>query len=105
MRQTSWVEGIRRRRVACFSMIGAVAALAAFGQILIIDIMLAGHNAIVVGALAGGLPAHQRRKVILIGILAALILRVIFALLVTQLLQIVGLVFADRKSTRLNSSH
>ncbi|MDO9489016.1 MAG: YjbE family putative metal transport protein, partial [Sphingomonadaceae bacterium] len=44
--------------------------------------------------LAAGLPADQRKKVILIGIIAALVLRIIFALLVTQLMQIVGLVFA-----------
>ena len=59
-----------------------------------IDIMLAGDNAIVVGALAAGLPADQRKKVILIGIIAALVLRIIFALLVTQLMQIVGLILA-----------
>ncbi|MDQ4088162.1 MAG: YjbE family putative metal transport protein [Pseudomonadota bacterium] len=70
------------------------AALAAFGQVLMIDIMLAGDNAIVVGALAAGLPPHQRRQVILIGIIAALVLRIIFALLVTQLMQIVGLILA-----------
>src|SRR3546814_11723134 len=51
-----------------FSNLGSPAALAAFGQVLMIDIMLAGDNAIVVGALAAGLPADQRRKVILIGI-------------------------------------
>ncbi|HEX8447678.1 MAG TPA: TerC family protein [Sphingomonas sp.] len=77
-----------------FSNLGSPSALAAFGQVLLIDIMLAGDNAIVVGALAAGLPADQRRKVILIGIAAALVLRVLFALLVTQLLAIVGLVFA-----------
>jgi YjbE family integral membrane protein len=59
-----------------------------------IDIMLAGDNAIIVGALAAGLPADQRRKVILIGIGAALVLRILFALVVTQLMQIVGLIFA-----------
>ncbi len=59
-----------------------------------IDIMLAGDNAIIVGALAAGLPADQRRKVILIGIIAALVLRIVFALVVTQLMQVVGLVFA-----------
>jgi YjbE family integral membrane protein len=69
-------------------------ALAAFVEILFIDIVLAGDNAIVVGALAAGLPAEQRKKVILIGILAALVLRIGFALLVTQLLRIVGLVLA-----------
>ena len=80
--------------VADFSNLGSPSALAAFGQVLMIDIMLAGDNAIVVGALAAGLPADQRKKVILIGILAALVLRIIFALLVTQLMQIVGLIFA-----------
>jgi YjbE family integral membrane protein len=69
-------------------------ALTAFFEILFIDIVLAGDNAIVVGALAAGLPAAQRKKVILIGVLAALVLRIAFALIVTQLLQIVGLVLA-----------
>ena len=70
------------------------AAFAAFLEILFIDIVLAGDNAIVVGALAAGLPAGQRKKVILIGVLAALVLRIVFALVVSQLLQIVGLVLA-----------
>src|SRR4029077_17176691 len=69
-------------------------AIAAFLQILAIDIVLAGDNAIVVGALAAGLPAAQRYKVIVIGVLAALVLRIAFALVVSQLLQIVGLVLA-----------
>ena len=72
----------------------SASAFAAFLQILFIDIVLAGDNAIVVGALAAGLPAAQRRKVILVGVLAALVLRIAFALLVTQLLQIVGLILA-----------
>ena len=69
-------------------------AIAAFIEILFIDIVLAGDNAIVVGALAARLPAAERRKVILIGVIAALVLRIIFALLVTQLLHVVGLVLA-----------
>ena len=69
-------------------------AIAAFLEILFIDLVLAGDNAIVVGALAAGLPKDQRKKVIMIGVLAALVLRVAFALVVTQLLQIVGLVLA-----------
>jgi YjbE family integral membrane protein len=69
-------------------------AVAAFFEILFIDIVLAGDNAIVIGALAAGLPADQRRKVIMIGVFAALVLRIAFALVVTQLLQIVGLVLA-----------
>ncbi|MES2120050.1 MAG: YjbE family putative metal transport protein [Pseudomonadota bacterium] len=69
-------------------------AIAAFFEIIAIDVVLAGDNAIVVGALAAGLPREQRKRVIMIGVLAALVLRIVFALLVTQLLQIVGLVLA-----------
>lgn len=77
-----------------FSNLGDPAVLAAFGSVLMIDLVLAGDNAIVVGALAAGLPAEQRRKVILIGIGAALVLRIFFALIVTWLMGIVGLIFA-----------
>jgi len=77
-----------------FSNIHTPAAMAAFVQVLMIDIMLAGDNAIVVGALAAGLPTEQRRKVIMIGIVAALVLRIGFALIVTWLLGIVGLILA-----------
>ena len=86
--------GIWQDIVTDFRNIGDPAALAAFGQVLMIDIMLAGDNAIVVGALAAGLPADQRKKVILIGIVAALVLRIAFALAVTWLLGIVGLILA-----------
>ena len=77
-----------------FSNLGQPAAMAAFFQVLMIDLVLAGDNAIVVGALAAGLSVEQRRKVIMIGVLAALVLRIVFALAVTQLLQIVGLILA-----------
>ena len=76
-----------------FSNITQPAELAAFLQVLMIDIVLAGDNAIVVGALAAGLPADQRKKVIFIGVIAALVLRIAFALVVTQLMAIVGLIF------------
>ena len=69
-------------------------SIAAFTEVILIDLVLAGDNAIVVGALAAGLPADQRRKVILIGIIAALVLRIGFALAVTQLLQVIGLILA-----------
>src|SRR6476619_6602851 len=72
----------------------SLGSLAAIGQVVLIDLVLAGDNAIVVGALAAGLPAAQRKRVILIGIGAALVLRIAFALAVTQLLQIVGLILA-----------
>jgi YjbE family integral membrane protein len=80
--------------VADFSNLSDPVALATFGQVLMIDLVLAGDNAIVVGALAAGLPADQRKKVILIGIIAALVLRIFFALIVTWLMGIVGLIFA-----------
>ena len=80
--------------VADFANITSPAALTAFLQVLMIDLVLAGDNAIVVGALAAGLPPRDRQKVILIGIIAALVLRIGFALIVTQLLQIIGLVLA-----------
>ncbi|GAA3265464.1 YjbE family putative metal transport protein [Sphingomonas yabuuchiae] len=80
--------------VADFAAIGSPAALAAFAQVVMIDVLLAADNAIVVGALAAGLPPAMRRKVILVGVIAALVLRIGFALVVTQLLQIVGLVLA-----------
>jgi len=76
-----------------FSNITEPGAFSAFLQVLAIDLVLAGDNAIVVGALAAGLPADQRKKVILIGIAAALVLRIAFALVVTQLMAIVGLIF------------
>jgi YjbE family integral membrane protein len=72
----------------------SAASIAAFAEVVMIDLVLAGDNAIVVGALAAGLPAAQRRRVILVGVLAALVLRVGFALIVTQLLQVVGLILA-----------
>lgn len=67
-------------------------ALAAVGQVVLIDLVLAGDNAVVIGMLAAGLPAEQRRKVVLIGVAAALLLRIAFALGVTWLLQVPGLV-------------
>src|SRR5919112_1007862 len=88
------IGGIWDAILTDFSKLDTAAAWVVFGQVLMIDIMLAGDNAIVVGALAAGLPPDQRRKVILIGIIAALVLRIAFALVVTQLMQIVGLTFA-----------
>jgi YjbE family integral membrane protein len=66
-------------------------ALTALSQVIMIDLVLAGDNAIVIGLAAAGLPKEQRGKAIMIGILAATVLRIIFALLTTQLLQIIGL--------------
>ena len=63
-------------------------------KVIIIDLVLAGDNAIVIGLAAAGLPEHQRAKAILIGIGAATVLRIGFAAVTTQLLQIVGLLLA-----------
>ena len=63
----------------------------ALGQVLLIDLVLAGDNAIVVGMAAAGLPSDQRRKAILWGIGAATVMRIGFAAITTQLLAIVGL--------------
>lgn len=63
-------------------------------QVILIDLVLAGDNAIVIGLAAAGLPQAQRGKAILIGIVAATTLRILFAGLATQILQIVGLLFA-----------
>ena len=68
--------------------------LIALGQVIMIDLVLAGDNAIVVGMAAAGLPKEQRGKVILIGIIAATVLRIMFALVTTQLLLIIGLTLA-----------
>jgi YjbE family integral membrane protein len=69
-------------------------ALTAFFQVVMIDLVLAGDNAVVIGLAAAGLPKDQRSKAILIGIIAATVLRILFASVTTQLLQIVGLLLA-----------
>jgi YjbE family integral membrane protein len=69
-------------------------ALTALVQVILIDLVLAGDNAIVIGLAAAGLPAEQRGKAILIGVAAATLLRIVFAGLTTQLLEIVGLLLA-----------
>lgn len=71
-----------------------ISELSAFAQVLLIDLSLAGDNAIIVGLAAAGLPSEQRKKAILLGIVAATILRIIFAIFTTQLLQIIGLTLA-----------
>jgi len=68
--------------------------LTALFQVIMIDLVLAGDNAIVIGLAAAGLPEVQRRKAILIGILAATLLRIGFASVTVQLLQIIGLLLA-----------
>src|SRR5690242_14635690 len=68
--------------------------LTALFQVIMIDLVLAGDNAIVIGLAAAGLPEGQRKKAILVGILAATALRIGFASVTVQLLQIIGLLLA-----------
>src|SRR6476660_2441498 len=69
-------------------------ALTALLQVILIDLVLAGDNAVVIGLAAAGLPAEQRRRAIIVGIVAATALRIVFAGVATQLLQVIGLLLA-----------
>jgi YjbE family integral membrane protein len=70
------------------------AGLTALLQVIAIDLVLAGDNAVVIGLAAAGLEASQRRKAIIVGILAATVLRILFATVAVYLLAIVGLLLA-----------
>jgi YjbE family integral membrane protein len=69
-------------------------AIAALFQVIMIDLALAGDNAIVVGMAAAGLPAEQRTRAIVLGMMGATALLILFAGLTTQLLKLFGLLFA-----------
>jgi YjbE family integral membrane protein len=75
-------------------MLPSLNQLTALLSVVIIDVVLAGDNAIVVGMAAAGLPPERRRRVILIGIGAATLLRILFAAIALQLLEIIGLTLA-----------
>src|SRR5690606_35883955 len=70
------------------------AGFTALLQVIAIDLVLAGDNAIVIGLAAAGLPSEQRKKAIVIGVLAATVLRILFAVVTVKLLAIVGLLLA-----------
>ena len=69
-------------------------SLTALLQVIMIDLVLAGDNAVVIGLAAAGLPRDQRTKAILVGIIAATVLRIVLAGVATQLLAIIGLLLA-----------
>jgi YjbE family integral membrane protein len=71
-----------------------VEQLGALLQVLLIDITLAGDNAVVIGLAVAGLPAEHRRRAIIVGIAGATVLRIAFGAVTVQLLQIVGLMLA-----------
>ena len=68
--------------------------LAALAQVILIDITLAGDNAVVVGLAVAGLPAHQKRPAIIFGILGATVIRIALGAVALQLLAIIGLLLA-----------
>jgi YjbE family integral membrane protein len=72
----------------------SMAELSALVQVILVDLVLAGDNAIVVGIAVAGLPVQQRWRVMVFGIAAATLLRIVFASLTVQLLQIIGLLLA-----------
>jgi YjbE family integral membrane protein len=77
-----------------FSDLLSAGAISAFFQVVFIDLALAGDNAVAVGMAAAGLPVGQRRKAIVLGMAAAVVMLTGFALITTQLLKVVGLLVA-----------
>jgi YjbE family integral membrane protein len=74
-----------------FEITFTAGAAAAFFQVVLIDLALAGDNAVAVGIAAAGLPKHQRRMAIILGLGGAVVMLISFALITTRLLQVVGL--------------
>ena len=77
-----------------FADIFTAAGLVTLGQVILIDLTMAGDNVVIIGALTSGLPGRDRRKVIMLGVGLALIFLIAFALIATQLLHITGLLLA-----------
>src|SRR5690606_23547410 len=72
----------------------SLSELTALVQVVVVDLVLAGDNAVVIGMAVAGLPREQRARAMVIGIAAATILRILFASITVQLLQIIGLLLA-----------
>jgi len=72
----------------------SASAVSAFLQVILIDLTLAGDNAVAVGLSAAGLPPQQRRRAIVLGMAAAVVMLIGFALIAVKLLQVIGLLFA-----------
>src|SRR6476620_8040507 len=77
-----------------FSAVLTAGGLAKLGQIIIGDLTMAGDNVVIMGSLASGLPARDRKKVLMFGVGMALVFLITFAVIATQLLKVTGLVFA-----------
>ena len=72
----------------------SLSELTAFVQVILVDLVLAGDNAVVIGMAVAGLPREQRARAMVIGIAAATLLRILFASITVQLLQVIGLLLA-----------
>lgn len=77
-----------------FADIFTAAGLLTLGQVILIDLTMAGDNVVIMGTLTSGLPAKERQRVIMLGVGMALIFLIGFALVATQLLRITGLLLA-----------
>jgi len=77
-----------------FADIFTTAGLVALGQVILIDLTMAGDNVVIMGTLTSGLPEKERKKVIMLGVGMALIFLIGFALIATQLLHFTGLILA-----------
>ena len=77
-----------------FGAVLTAGGLAKLGQIIVGDLTMAGEIVVIMGSLASGLPARDRRRVLMLGVSMALVFLIIFAVLATQLLKVTGLVFA-----------
>jgi YjbE family integral membrane protein len=77
-----------------FAEILTPAGLAVLAQVILIDLTMAGDNVVIIGTLTSGLPARERRKVIMLGVAIAVVFLIGFALVATQLLRITGLLIA-----------
>src|SRR3954447_15785864 len=74
-----------------FADIFTAAGLLTLGQVILIDLTMAGDNVVIIGTLTSGLPAKERRRVIMLGVGMALVFLIGFALVATQLLRFTGL--------------
>ena len=77
-----------------FAEILTPAGIAVLLQVILIDLTMAGDNVVIMGTLTSGLPARERRKVIMLGVAIAVVFLIGFALVATQLLKVTGLLLA-----------
>ena len=80
--------------ISLFGYTPTAAQLSAFLQVIMIDVILSGDNAVVIGMAVAGLPAARRNRIIVVGILAATVLRILFAGIAVEMLKVIGLTLA-----------